>query len=72
MKVKKVEDLLRRVGLRYVRYTGIQMASEVARLCRPDLACGDIAAIEKEMGSPPIVTGAMEERAYARAASLEA
>lgn len=72
MKVKKVEDLLRRVGLKYVRYTGIQLAAEVARLCRPDLAYGDIAAIEKEMGSPPIVTGAMEERIYARAASLEA
>lgn len=72
MNVKKVEDLLRRVGLKHVRYTGIQLAGEVARLCRPDMAYEDVLDIHREMESPPVIGGAMEESIYARATSLEA
>lgn len=72
MSVKRVEDLLRRVGLKHVRYTGIELAAEVARLCRPDLFYEDTRSIEKQMESPPVIGGSMEERIHARATPLEA
>ncbi len=72
MNVKRVEDLLRRVGLKHDRYTGMELAAEIVRLCRPNIAYEDVAAIEKELGSPPIVGGPTEEGIYARAISQEA
>jgi len=61
LKVKKVEDMLRHVGLKYKRCGGRRLAVEVQRLARPDLLAEDVAKLEASLEMPTVVGGDLEE-----------
>lgn len=72
LKVKKVEDVLRHVGLKYKRCGGRRLAAEVQRLARPDLMAEDLAELEANLKLPTVVAGDLKkEESYEVAFSTE-
>ncbi|MCL5265589.1 MAG: hypothetical protein M1343_10455 [Chloroflexi bacterium] len=55
LKLKKVEDVLRHVGLKYKRCSGRRLAVEIQRLGRPDLMAEDVARLEANLELPTVV-----------------
>ena len=55
LKLKKVEDVLRHVGLKYRRCSGRRLAVEVQRLARPDLMAEDVAKLEANLELATVV-----------------
>lgn len=61
LKLKKVEDVLRHVGLKYKRCSGRRLAAEIQRLSRPDLMAEDVAKLEASLELPTVVGGDLEK-----------
>ncbi len=61
LKLKKVEDVLRHVGLKYQRCSGRRLAAEVQRLARPDLMAEDVAKLEASLELPTVVGGDLKK-----------
>lgn len=60
LKLKKVEDVLRHVGLKYRRCSGRRLAAEIQRLGRPELVAEDVATLETNLEPPAVVLGDLE------------
>ena len=61
LKLKKVEDVLRQVGLKHQRCTGRRLAAELLRLARPELMAEDVATLEASLQAAPVVRGEVHE-----------
>lgn len=62
LRLKKVEDVLRHVGLKYRRCSGRRLAADIQRLARPELAAEDVAGLEANLEPHAVVRGNLEER----------
>ena len=61
LKLKKLEDVLRQVGLKYHRCTGRRLAAELLRLARPELIGEDVATLEASLEPAVVVRGQVHE-----------
>lgn len=61
LRLRKVEDVLRHVGLKYRRCSGRRLAAEIQRLARPELAAEDMANLESSLEPLAAVWGNLEE-----------
>ncbi|TAK36097.1 MAG: hypothetical protein EPO21_03885 [Chloroflexota bacterium] len=57
LKLKKIDDLLRHIGLKYTRCSGKGLALELLRLSRPDFATDDHTTLEAHLEPQVVVRG---------------
>lgn len=61
LKVRKVEDVLRQVGLKYTRRSGQRLAAELLWLSHPELAIEESARLKASLETTAVISGRVGE-----------